>query len=69
MLTGASVREAYALKPGDRHMLGDFVLSARAGVLVSLGFPSTLLGDLFVAVDTGIPLSASGVIGWLSDIC
>jgi len=44
-------------------MLGDLVLSARAGVLVSLGFPSTLLGDLIVAVGTGIPLSASGVIG------
>lgn len=63
MLTGVSVREANGLGPGDRHMLGDLVLSAGAGVLVSLVLPSTLEGDLFVAVDTGIPLSASGVIG------
>lgn len=63
MLTGVSVREANGLSPGDRHMLGDLVLSAGAGVLVSLVPPSILEGDLFVAVGTGIPLSASGVIG------
>ena len=63
MLTGASVREAYGLNPGDRHILGDLVLSAGAGVSLSLGLPFTLLGDPLVAVGTGIPLSASGVIG------
>ena len=63
MLTGVSVREANGLSPGDRHKLGDLVLSAGAGVLVSRVLPSTMEGVLFVAVGTGIPLSASGVIG------
>lgn len=57
------MRGAYGLSPGDRHMLGDLVLSAGAGILVSLGLSVTLLGDLLAAAVTGIPLSASGAIG------
>jgi len=63
-----SVREANGLNPGERHMFGDLVLSAGAGTLVSLGLPTTLLGDLIMlTVDTGIPLSASAS-GCLKDI-
>ena len=65
---GLSVCKTKELSPGERHKLGDLVLSARAGMLVSLWLPPDLLGDLRLAVDTGIPLSASGASGCCKDI-
>lgn len=56
-----SVRKVEGLSPGERHRLGDFVLSA--GTLVSLGLPPATL-----AVDTDNPLSASDAGGCLKDI-
>ena len=60
--------KANGLSPGERHKLGDLVLSARAGMLVSLWLAPDLIGDLRLAVDTGIPLSASGACGCRKDI-
>lgn len=65
---GLSVCKAKGLSPGERHKLGDLVLSARAGMLVSLWFTTDLLGDLRLTVDTGIPLSTSGASGCRKDI-
>ena len=53
---GLSVRKVKGHSPGERHRLGDFVLSART--LVSLGLPPATL-----AVDTDTPLSASDASG------
>ena len=53
----------YGLTPGDKHKLGDLVLSAGPDTLVSLGFPATMIGELLLSVSTDIPLSSSDTVG------